>query len=457
MVRWRLRVSLLAFALTLVGVVAAQPSVDAPAPRPSVEVAAGLWDGPDGRAHVFDALVELFEREYWNPDHRDWPAWGAAYREEALEAVERGEFDAVLTRMVRSLADEHSTWVGRPFPSVGGPLEPDLPTPAKLRLGVQLAYVEDRGLVVERVYADTPADRAGLRRADVITRVGEVDVQRAGSLFEANGVLADALALGTTVLHVERGAVARIVEVAGAVIAFERVAARPYATMIDDTVGYLHVPTFNEDGIATDVHRALRELTASGARALILDLRGNLGGRLLEAGLTLGAFVDGTWAVASVRGERAWRAVYALEAGPAGTARGVARLEGPDGAVLGELRLVDPLRFEGPVVVVVGAENASAAEVVAGALAESGRALVVGERTAGNVEAVRAFELPDGSRVLVAIANLATGAEASLDGGVVPDVEARSTVRELARGVDPPVAEARRLLGELPFVPGRFF
>jgi carboxyl-terminal processing protease len=452
-----LRAGLLATALTLVGVAAGQSPIDSPAPRPSVEIASTLWDGPDGRARVFDALVDLFAREYWDAAHRDWPAWGAVYREEALEAAERAAFDAVLTRMVRSLADEHSTWIGRPFPNAGQPLEPDLPASATPRLGVQLAYVEDRGLVVERVYAGTPADRAGLRRADVITRIGEVDVRRAGSLFEANGVLADALAVGRTVLHVERGAVARTVEVAGAVIAFERVAARPYATMIDDTVGYLHVPTFNEDGVAHDVHAALRELATSGARALILDLRGNLGGRLLEAGLTLGAFIDGTWAVASVRGERAWRAVYAVERGPEGAPRGVARLERADGGVLSELRLRDPVRFEGPMVVVVGAENASAAEVVAGALAESGRAKVVGERTAGNVEAVRAFELPDGSRVLIAIANLATGAEASLDGGVVPDVEARSTVRELARGVDPPVAEARRLLGELPFVPGRFF
>ncbi len=457
MVRSWLRSVLLTVALASVGAVAGQPGVDALPPRPSVAVASTLWDGPDGRARVFDALVDVFAREYWNPAHRDWPAWGAEYREEALAAVERSAFEAVLTRMVRSLADEHSTWVGRPFLGAGRPVEPDASPPGVPRLGVQLAYVEERGLVVERVYADTPADRAGLRRADVITRVGDTDVRRAGSLFEANGVLAEALALGTTTLRVERGAVARTIEVAGAVIAFERVAARPYATMIDDTVGYLHVPTFNEDGIAADVHTALRELAASGARALVLDLRGNLGGRLLEAGLTLGAFIDGPWAVASVKGELAWRGVYAIEAGPGGTLRGVARLERPDGGILSELRLADPLRFEGPVVVVVGAENASAAEVVAGALAEAGRARVVGERTAGNVEAVRAFELPDGSRVLVAIANLSTAAEASLDGGVVPDVEARSTVRELARGVDPPVAEARRLLGELPFVPGRFF
>ena len=135
----------------------------------------------------------------------------------------------------------------------------------------------------------------------------------------------------------------------------------------------------------------------------------------------------------------------------------VARLRQADGASLGEQRLDDPVRFDGPVVVVVGSENASAAEVLAAALVEGVGARVVGEPTSGNVEAVRAFELPDGSRVLVAIADLHSPSGASLAGGVVPDVAARADVRDLARGVDPPVAEARRLLAALPFTPGRYF
>jgi C-terminal processing protease CtpA/Prc len=134
-----------------------------------------------------------------------------------------------------------------------------------------------------------------------------------------------------------------------------------------------------------------------------------------------------------------------------------ARLVDLDGATLGEQRLEGAVRFEGSVVVVVGSENASAAEVVAAALAEAVGAPVVGERTAGNVEAVRAFVLPDGSRVLVAIADLRSPSGSSLVEGVAPDVVARADVRDLARGVDPPVAEARRLLGALPFTPGRFF
>ena len=82
---------------------------------------------------------------------------------------------------------------------------------------------------------------------------------------------------------------------------------------------------------------------------------------------------------------------------------------------------------------------------------------MVGERTAGNVEAVRAYRLSDGSQVLVAIARLEAAGGARLDDGVAPEVTARATVLDLARGQDPPLAEALRLLAGLPFVPGRWF
>jgi len=432
----------------------AQPSSVPRPPGTSAPVAAA-WDSAEGRVRVVDAVVALFAAEYYAPDKRDWAAWGAEYRDAAAAADGRAAFDAVMARMLRSVADGHSSWLGRPTEaSAPVPRSPSDDEP--VRLGAQLAYVEDRGLVVERVYPSTAAERAGLRRADVITAVGDFDLRRAGSLFAANAALADALRAGPTALIVERGRVRFDLDVVGTAVDFAAVAARPYAVLLSDGVGYLHVPTFNTDDVAADVHAAVRALVASGARALVLDLRGNLGGRVLEAGLTFAAFGDGVWSVAVARGEEAWRATAGIEAAREGPVA-VARLRLADGTSLGEQRLADPARFEGPLVVLVGSENASAAEVLAAALAEGVGARVVGERTSGNVEAVRAFELPDGSRVLVAIADLRSPSGTSLEGGVAPDVVARADVRDLARGVDPPVAEARRLLGALPFTPGRYF
>jgi C-terminal processing protease CtpA/Prc len=412
---------------------------------------------PEGRERLWRELVALFERDYWDPDHRDWTAWGAAFRDAAVGAADRSALDAVFRAMVRELADDHSSWQGLPeaAPAPSGRPAPREEPP---RLGVQLAYVEGRGLVVERVYPTTPADDAGLRRADVITDVGGTDLRMVGSLFEANTVLAAALTEGGVTLRVERGRAVLEFDVDGGAVAFGDVASRPYAVMLDTTVGYVHVPTFNDAGIGAGVHDALRGLVASGAEALVLDLRGNLGGRLNEAGLTLGAFLpDGPWARAITRGEVAWEATYEVLRGAGGVMTGVSRLVRPDGVVLSEARLEEPFRFHGEVVVVVGSESSSAAEIVPAALLDAGRARVVGEATGGNVEAVRSHALSDGSRVLVAIANVEGPRGTPFDVGVQPEVVSRAGVLDLARGVDPPVAEARRMLGGLPFTPGRLF
>lgn len=447
------RVALLLVALWA-GCVAAQPAVDA-WPRPAERPLAGepAWLHPEGRERLLQELVALFRTNYWDAAHVDWADWGARHREAVVAAGDRAALDAALGRMVRELGDGHSSWLGLPG-ATEAPERATTPTP---RIGVQLSYVDGRGLVIERVYPGTPAAEADLRRADVITTVGGLDLRSAGSLFEANAALAAALGEGSAALRVERGRVAFDVEVGASTVAFADVATRPYAVMLGVDVGYLHVPTFNEAGVGLAVHRALRGLVADGARALVLDLRGNLGGRLVEAGLVAGAFAAGPWARATARGELAWTATYEVVAAPGGGQQAVARLVQPDGAVLGEASVSEPTAFGGPTVVIVGSETASAGEIVAGALAAGGRARVVGETTQGNVEAVRAYALSDGSRVLVAIARVEASDGALLDAGVTPEVTARASVLDLARGVDPPVAEALRLLGGLPFTPGRWF
>ena len=447
------RVGLLLAALWL-GWAAAQPAVDA-WPRPAERPLVGepTWHHPEGRERLLQELVALFRTNYWDADHVDWVDWGARHREAVVAAEDRGALDAAFVRMVRELGDGHSSWVGLPGEAAASEREASS-TP---RLGVQLSYVEGRGLVIERVYPGTPAAEADLRRADVITTVGGLDLRSAGSLFEANAALAAALGEGSVALRVERGRVTFDVEVGASSVAFSDVATRPYAVMLGEHVGYLHVPTFNEAGVGAASHRALRDLAADGARALVLDLRGNLGGRLVEAGLVVGAFVPGPWARATARGELAWSATYEVAPSPTGGLQAVSRLVQADGATLGEGRIEDPVAFSGPVVVVVGSETASAGEIVAGALLAAGRARAVGETTQGNVEAVRAFALADGSRVLVAIARVEGRDGAALEAGVAPEVTARASVLDLARGVDPPVAEALRLLGGLPFTPGRWF
>lgn len=406
-----------------------------------------LWTTQGGRERVFQAVVDVFRDRYWAPAARDWGAWAEHYRPDVVGAADRATFDAALRRMVQAVGDDHSRWLGLSrYPGSEGVPSPD-PT-----LGVLTSYLRSAGLVVTRVLPGSPAEGAGLRRGDVIENVDGADL-RGRSGWDAGGVLTRAVSADAVVrLGMRRGRARFDARLTPVLLEQEGLAAEPSARMLDDDTGYLQLPSFTRDDTGARVHALLRDLQRRGARRLILDMRGNLGGRLTQLGLAMGAFHDGAFARAVSRGSVAWVGSYAVEQGA-----GVARLTAPDGRLVGEARVLDPTRFAGPVVVLVDGRNSSAGEVGPLELQAGGRARVVGEPTDGNVEAVQGFDLPDGSVVLVAVANLQTPDGGSFDGGVQPDRIARDTLPGLARGFDASVAAARALLDGLPFVPGALF
>lgn len=159
-------------------------------------------------------------------------------------------------------------------------------------------------------------------------------------------------------------------------------------------VGYLKVPDLASPGIALDTRGAVDELVAVGATALVLDLRGNPGGRLVEMMQVAGIFTRGfLWRVLT-----RWSLPIPYPA-------------------LGSVATDLPLA-----ILTDGGVN-SAAEGLAGALQRQGRALIVGEPTAGNVEAVLPFCLRDGSQAWIATGVLAPIGAPSWEGeGVLPDI-----------------------------------
>lgn len=414
-----------------------------------VSLAAGdLWNTPVGRERIFSTLVETFRQNYWDAYHLDWDSWADRYRDQALSAASRQQFDMVLRRMVREIDDDHSRWVGLTPPS--SPLLESDPgdEPA---LGIQQGFLPGVGLVIERVFPETPAYAAGLRRGDVITRINGDDI-RQGSRLETNTLLSNAIASGAVNLGIRRKLSLETVLVMPQPLSLAQLRDRPQAEMLDDATGYLFIPSFQGDDIAKDVHRLIHTLQSQGATSLILDLRDNLGGRLGELGLVLGAFIEGEWAEAISRNEVVWRSRYYLEAN-----RGINVLQTPSGSAFAGDILVEPAFFTGPLAVIVSRQNSSAGEIAALVLQERGRATIIGEATTGNVEAVQGFTMPDGSLVFVAVANLQGVSGLDFSAGVTPDVFSSASLHDLARGFDPPVAEALRALKNLPFTPGKFF
>ncbi|MDF1524143.1 MAG: S41 family peptidase [Trueperaceae bacterium] len=176
-----------------------------------------------------------------------------------------------------------------------------------------------------------------------------------------------------------------------------------------DGVGYVRVADLVRSGTAEGLRTAVRTLDGEGARALVLDLRSNPGGRLVTMMQAAGVFTRGFL----------WRALT---------------------------RWSFPLPYPAigtpatdlPLAVLVDGDVHSAAEGLAGALQANGRALVVGATTAGNVEAVLPFCLRDGAQ-----AWLATGVLAPLLG---PTWEGRGVGPDLPTAADRAVEAARAAL-----------
>ncbi len=152
----------------------------------------------------------------------------------------------------------------------------------------------------------------------------------------------------------------------------------PWFGMMSDSVGYIRHSEFT-DGSADEVRGALDALKSQGARSLVLDYRGNGGGIMQEAVKILGMFVPRGTEVVSMRG----------------------RGEGPSREYRTEN---EPLELEMPIAVLVDGYSASAAEIVAGALQDLDRGVVVGQRTYGKGLVQSSLSLGFGSYVKITTA-----------------------------------------------------
>lgn len=440
-------------------------------------------------ATVFWSVVDLFRDFYWDPEYLDWDDWAGRHEEGVLAARRRAAFDTAMFRMVAEVGDDHSRWLGltdpvaagspagrlvplaespsgagvlaaqaperpdptedpRPHDSLGSDLDGDLTR----GLGLQVRYLVGSGVVVERVLPGTPAAEGGLRRGDVIQSIDELDLKAVGP-GAVGLVMAESLESVQVRLGVLRGGRDSFeVTLVPRLLSHATLELTASASMLADDVAYLYLPSFTLAGTGQLTHALLAELARSGARTYVVDLRGNLGGNLSELGIFMGAFYDGEWARAQSRGDVAWHATFERH-GPFGTAL----LVDDAGRVIRSAVVADPVKLDAPLVVIVDRLTSSAAEVAAAVLQASGRAKVVGAATDGNVEVVQAFELADGSSVLVAVANLELPDGGHLDAGIEPDAVAAANVRELARGYDAPLASAVAQLSDLPFTPGRWF
>jgi carboxyl-terminal processing protease len=217
-----------------------------------------------------------------------------------------------------------------------------------------LIGVVNKKIVVTHPYVNFPAYKSGIRVGDEILAVDGKNIQ-GKSPVEISGLLKGPPKT-TLELKIRKAGKS---ETAIHKISREKISITnlAYFDIIEPEVGYIRLDDFTP-GAAREVSDAVRDLKQSGAKKLILDLRNNPGGLLHEAVNVVSLFIDKGLEVVSTKGKvEEWNKSYKT--------------------------LNQPIDKEVDMVVLVGEGSASASEIVAGALQDYDRAILIGQRTFG--------------------------------------------------------------------------
>ncbi len=246
-------------------------------------------------------------------------------------------------------------------------------------IGVSILQHRD-GVYVQSIIPNTPADKAGLRYGDRFIEIAGKDAKKYTSAEVSKNVRGEQ---GTSVnLKIERAGTAKPLEfniVRGGV---PLPSIRNYF-MLKDGVGYVGFTGGFQETSADELDNAMTELKKQGMKSLILDLRGNPGGLLPQAIEIVSRFVPKGQTVVSVKGRSGYPQTK-------------------------ELRAVGNKTEDFPLVLMINGGSASASEIVAGAIQDYGRGVVVGSDSFGKGLVQRLFQLPLGTGLTLTTARYYT-------------------------------------------------
>ncbi len=249
-------------------------------------------------------------------------------------------------------------------------------------IGSGIAYKDEKVAITEP-FEGKPADKAGLKAGDYILEIDGKDMTKCEKVEgEAYGrTLSNYVSSnlkgqpGTTItIKVERPGEKKTLELK---VVREKISIDPiqYYGLINPTTGYINFNSFT-DKSAMDVKNAFLDLKKQGITSLIFDLRQNGGGVLEEAVQIVNMFVPKGKVVLSTKGKlKQWDRTYRTT--------------------------LEPIDTDIPIAVLIDRGSASASEIVAGALQDMDRAILVGERTFGKGLVQSPREIPYGGGLKV--------------------------------------------------------
>ena len=275
-------------------------------------------------------------------------------------------------------------------------------------LGIEVSMKNGLPTVITAM-EDTPAAKAGVLSGDQILRINGISTERM-DLQDAINVLRGPAGRKVTLTllrpstkeikdHILERAEIKVQSVKGAKL-LDTELTGPFK------IGYIRLIQFNEP-TSDELSKALDELQKQGMQALILDLRNNPGGLLNSAVDVCAQFLPPNTKVVSTQGRVASQQHDYSTSG--------AKKERPN--------------F--PMVLLINEGSASGAEIVAGALKDLHRAILIGETTFGKGSVQNVMQLPDGSAVRFTTAKYYTPSKQVIQGnGVIPNIRVAMTAEE---------------------------
>lgn len=246
-------------------------------------------------------------------------------------------------------------------------------------IGVSILQHRD-GVYVQSVIPNTPADKSGVRYGDKFVSVDGKSTKDWSSSEVSRNVRGER---GTPVnIKFERAGISEPIDMTIVRGGVPLPSIRNYF-MLPTSVGYVGLNGGFQETTAEELDQAVSDLRQKGMKSLVLDLRGNPGGLLPQAIEVVSRFVDRGQTVVSVKG----RSQYSESR---------------------ELKTVGGKYDDFPVVVLINGSSASASEIVAGALQDYGRGLIVGTDSFGKGLVQRVFPLPYGTGLTLTTARYYT-------------------------------------------------
>jgi carboxyl-terminal processing protease len=269
-------------------------------------------------------------------------------------------------------------------------------------LGIEIS-VKDGLLTVITPIEDTPAWKAGIKSKDKIVKINNEltrDMTLTDAVKRMRGKPGETVTL--TILRENEKKLLDI-KVVRDMIKIQDIKG---ARILEDGIGYVRLVEFREN-TAQELGKALEKLKKDGMTALVLDLRNNPGGLLDVAVNVAGMFVEKGSLIVSTRGRKGTDDPQNLV------------FKSNDASAMTEL----------PLVILINEGSASGSEIVAGALQDYHRAIILGTKSFGKGSVQTIIPLGDGSALRLTTAKYYTPSNKVIHGkGVMPDIVVQEEV-----------------------------